>query len=265
MDLYDLYERCLGRLNMCSIDTIIILTLEWYPHHSYCPTGIGELLGYSWLGIDLKKNCNWVLFVVCLFVCLVVGPPKVRIKNLLKSFTVKQFQFLQNFAQQCAPFYKRANRCNRRRRAHKVFQLKIWISDSYNALFLTPATQMSLFSMHHVFSLIMKDGVENSYIFRRSVSVAVFSQSLSNRGMFHQRTVRHIQDALWFSFWKKYKTGDSNDIAGSPLPTLIEESILASGVLSVGRSLLEQVTVIFQAPTGVHKQGPLPSLHHMSW
>lgn len=59
---------------------------------------------------------------------------------------------------------------------------------------------------------------------------------------------------------KKYKTGDSNDIARSLLQTLIEESILASGVLSVGRALLEQVAVIFLAPTGVHKQGP-PSSH----
>ncbi len=61
-----------------------------------------------------------------------------------------------------------------------------------------------------------------------------------------------------FLFEKKYKTGDSNDIARSLLQTLIEESILASGVLSVGRALLEQVAVIFLAPTGVHKQGPPP-------
>lgn len=66
-------------------------------------------------------------------------------------------------------------------------------------------------------------------------------------------------------FWEKYKTGDSNDIARSPLQTLIEESILASGVLSVGHMLLEQVTVIFPAPTDADKQPPLLVLHHMSW
>lgn len=53
-------------------------------------------------------------------------------------------------------------------------------------------------------------------------------------------------------------TGDSDDIARSSLQTLIEEFILALGVLSVGYALLEQVTVIFLAPTGAHKQTPPP-------
>lgn len=76
------------------------------------------------------------------------------------------------------------------------------------ALCLIPTPQMLLFSVHLVLSLIMKDHVENLYIFWRSVSVTVCSQSLPNRGMFHQRTpvlpARHIQDALlmWFSFEK---------------------------------------------------------------
>ncbi len=136
-----------------------------------------------------------------MFVCLFgSGPTQSKNKKFTKVIYGKAISILAELCTTMCAFYKRANRCNRRRRAHEVFQLKIWISDSYNALFLTPATQMSLFSVHHVFSLIMKDGVENPYIFRRSVSVAVFSQSLSNRGMFHQRTVRHIQDALWFSF-----------------------------------------------------------------
>lgn len=67
---------------------------------------------------------------------------------------------------------------------------------------------MHLFDIHLVFSLIMKDHVENLYIFWRSGSVAVCSKSLPHRGVFHQRTpllpARHIQDALlmWFSFEK---------------------------------------------------------------
>ncbi|KAI3363071.1 hypothetical protein L3Q82_011732, partial [Scortum barcoo] len=63
---------------------------------------------------------------------------------------------------------------------------------------------------------------------------------------------------------EKYKTGDSNDISCSPQQTLIEESILASGALSVGRTFLEQVTVIFLAPTEAHKQHsppPIPPPH----
>lgn len=65
-------------------------------------------------------------------------------------------------------------------------------------------------------------------------------------------------------FGEKYKTCDSNDIAGSQLQTRIEESILASGVLSVGHTLLEQVTVIFSTPTGADKRHPLLVLHRMS-
>lgn len=48
----------------------------------------------------------------------------------------------------------------------------------------------------------------NLFMFWRSVSVAVCTQSQTNRGMFHQRApvlpARHIQDALlmWFSFEK---------------------------------------------------------------
>lgn len=61
-------------------------------------------------------------------------------------------------------------------------------------------------------------------------------------------------DVVLFS--EKYKAGDSNDIAHSPPQMLIEESILASGALSVGRMLLEQVAVISLASTGAHKQTP---------
>lgn len=46
---------------------------------------------------------------------------------------------------------------------------------------------------------------------------------------------------------------------------LIEESILASGVLSVGRTLLEQLAVIFLAPAGAYKQTHIETLRHPSY
>lgn len=102
------------------------------------------------------------------------------------------------------------------------------------------------------------------FILWRSVSVVVCSCSLTNKGEFHQKAsssceahTRCLFDVGFF--WEKYKTGDSNDMARSRLQTLIEESILASGALSVGRALLEQVAVISLAPTGARKQVPHPS------
>lgn len=106
-------------------------------------------------------------------------------------------------------------------------------------------------------------------IFQRSVSIPVCTSCLPNRGVIHHRTLSFLPGTYKLHFWcgvsfkkkkKKKKTCDSDDIARSSLQTLIEDSILASGVLSVGYSLLEQVAVIFLAPTGAHKQTPPPEL-----
>lgn len=123
------------------------------------------------------------------------------------------------------------------------------------ASFIIPALKMCMLSSHLVVFLI-RAGRVILHIFWRSISNSL----QPNRCVFHQKNSRASCEAhatCTFDvvfFWGKYKPGESNDIAYSPLQMLIEDSILASGVLSVGLTLLEEVTVIFLAPSGAHKQ-----------
>ena len=90
------------------------------------------------------------------------------------------------------------------------------------------------------------------------------SQSQSNGGTFHQRTpvlpARHIQDALlmWFSFEKATRLVIVMTSPAVRYRGWLKSLVWSPGALSVGRTPLEQVTVIFLAPTGAHKQPPPP-------